>query len=76
MNGLKDQAADLVKRLDDIGTDHSFEDYPMGWAMAGNTPFPSYKGNVRGGGVNEPLIVSWPAGIAEPGRGPAASSST
>ncbi|WP_205678784.1 arylsulfatase [Aquisphaera insulae] len=67
MNGLRDHAAELVKRLDDIGTEHSFEDYPQGWAQAGNTPFPNYKGSIRGGGVNEPLIIHWPRGISQKG---------
>jgi arylsulfatase A-like enzyme len=51
-------------RLDDIGGPHSHSNYPWGWAQAGNTPLRWYKQNTYGGGVRDPLIVHWPAGIA------------
>ncbi len=41
--------------------------YPMGWAMAGNTPFRRYKAYVDAGGVNVPLIVRWPTAIRDAG---------
>ena len=53
-----------VHRLDDIGGPHSHSNYPWGWAQAGNTPLRWYKQNTYGGGVRDPLIVHWPAGIA------------
>ncbi len=55
-------------QIDKIGTDRSFNNYPRGWAMAGNTPFRLYKEFVDAGGVNDPLIVHWPKGIAAPGQ--------
>src|SRR5690606_30043372 len=45
----------------------SHANYPWGWAQAGNTPFRWYKQNTHEGGVHVPLVVHWPAGIAEPG---------
>jgi arylsulfatase A-like enzyme len=54
-------------RLDDIGGPHSHSNYPWGWAQAGNTPLRWYKQNTYGGGVRDPLIVHWPAGITTPG---------
>ncbi len=54
--------------IDKIGTDRSFTNYPRGWAMAGNTPFRLYKEYVDAGGVNDPLIIHWPKGIANQGQ--------
>lgn len=56
------------KRLADIGTERSFTNYPLGWATVGNTPFRFYKTHPFGGGNNDPLIVSWPKGIAARGE--------
>jgi arylsulfatase A-like enzyme len=54
-------------RLDDIGGPHSHSNYPWGWAQAGNSPLRWYKQNTYGGGVRDPLIVHWPAGITDGG---------
>ena len=35
----------------------------MGLAQVGNTPAKRYKQNTHGGGVRDPLIISWPKGI-------------
>lgn len=59
--------AEKVAHIDDIGTERSFTNYPLGWAQAGNTPFKRYKQNLHGGGSNDPLIVSWPKGISDRG---------
>ena len=53
----------VADRLDDIGTRRSHSNYPWGWAQVGNTPAKRYKQNTHGGGVRDPLIVSWPNGI-------------
>lgn len=59
---------DLVAhRLDDIGGPHSHSNYPWGWAQAGNSPLRWYKQNTYGGGVRDPLVVHWPAGITDAG---------
>jgi arylsulfatase A-like enzyme len=60
--------AEKLKRIDQIGTERSFTNYPLGWAQAGNTPFKRYKQNVHGGGSNDPLIISWPGGINDKGK--------
>jgi arylsulfatase A-like enzyme len=54
----------VAERLDDIGGPHSHSNYPWGWAQAGNSPLRWYKQNTYGGGVRDPLVVHWPAGIA------------
>ena len=62
-NRLPEDLDDVMGRLDDIGTRRSFSNYPWGWAQVGNTPGKRYKQNTHGGGVRDPLIVSWPAQI-------------
>jgi arylsulfatase A-like enzyme len=34
--------------------------FPHGWAMASNTPLRRYKQNTHGGGIRDPLVMSWP----------------
>ncbi|MEZ5179068.1 MAG: arylsulfatase [Acidimicrobiales bacterium] len=58
---------EAVERLDDIGGPNSHTNYPWGWAQAGNAPFKWYKQNTHEGGVHVPLVVHWPAGIADAG---------
>lgn len=53
--------------MDDIGTARVQNNYPLGWAMAANTPLKRYKQNTHAGGVRDPLIISWPEGISETG---------
>jgi arylsulfatase A-like enzyme len=56
-----------LARLDDIGSERSFNHYPTGWAQASNTPLKWYKKNTHGGGIRAPLIVHWPKRIAARG---------
>jgi arylsulfatase len=53
--------------LDELGTDKTLPLYQRPWAMASDTPFRFYKLWPYCGGVQTPLIVSWPAGIHERG---------
>ena len=36
--------------------------------MASNTPLKRYKQNTHGGGIRDPLVVSWPAGVKGQGE--------
>src|SRR4029453_13558866 len=45
----------------------TFPHYSWGWTWAGTTPYRRWKRETYRGGVTEPCIVSWPAGI--PGGG-------
>ncbi len=67
-NGMRENPDEAVKRLDDIGGPASHSNIPWGWAQAGNTPLKWYKQNTHGGGVRDPLIVSWPAGLRAAGQ--------
>lgn len=59
--------AEAVARIDEIGGPRLHNNYPWGWTVAGNTPFRRWKREVHEGGVADPLIVHWPAGITHPG---------
>ena len=68
VNGLAPRPIDQqLANIDDIGGPGNWMVYPMGWAMAGNTPLKWYKQNTHAGGVRDPLIISWAGGIAEGG---------
>ena len=62
-NGVKESVEDNLAVLDNLGRSGSGVNYPRGWAQTSNTPFPFYKTDTYGGGVNVPCIVSWPNGI-------------
>ncbi len=66
-NGILETPDEAISRVGDIGGPSSHANYPWGWAQAGNTPFKWYKQNTHEGGVHVPLIVHWPAGIADAG---------
>lgn len=57
-----------LARLDDIGGPDTHSNFPHGWAMASNTPLRRYKQNTHGGGIRDPLVISWPKGIAARGE--------
>ena len=52
-------------RLDLMGGPQTLPHYPMGWAMASNTPFRLYKINTHQGGHQVPFIVHWPVGLGD-----------
>jgi arylsulfatase A-like enzyme len=57
-----------IKRIDEFGGPKSYNHYPVGWAMAGDTPFKWYKQYTHNGGTKDPLIVHWPNKIREKGK--------
>lgn len=59
--------AHKLAQIDQLGTAHSWSNYPRGWGHAGNTPLRRYKMHTHGGGVRDPLIVHWPARIRQGG---------
>lgn len=60
--------AEKIARIDDIGGPDTHSNFPHGWAMASNTPLRRYKQNTHGGGIRDPLVISWPARIAARGE--------
>jgi arylsulfatase A-like enzyme len=54
--------------IDDLGGPKFFNHYPWGWTWAGNTPFRRWKRETYRGGISDPFIVQWPAGIQAKGE--------
>lgn len=60
-NARPEPMDEKLAKLDLIGGPASHSNFPLGWAMASNTPLRRYKQNTHGGGVRDPLVISWPA---------------
>jgi len=56
-----------MKLIDELGGPMTYPHYPLGWAMAGNTPFKRYKQETHAGGITDPLIIQWPRVIKDRG---------
>ncbi|MGH7024881.1 MAG: arylsulfatase [Caulobacteraceae bacterium] len=67
-NARPEPIADKLARLEDIGGPASHSNFPLGWAMAANTPLRRYKQNTHGGGVRDPLVISWPGRLEARGE--------
>lgn len=65
--GLPDSLEENLAGIDRLGGPWTHNHYPAAWAQAGNTPLKFYKKHTFGGGVRAPLIVHWPARVAEAG---------
>jgi arylsulfatase len=68
-NSWPDEIADNLALLDDLGGPNTYNHYPTGWAMAFSTPFRMFKRYSYQGGVCDPLVIHWPAGIAAGSQG-------
>ena len=64
---VPDDLAENLAKLDDWGGIRDYPHYAWGWAWAGNTPFRLWKRYTWLGGTRVPMILHWPARIAEPG---------
>jgi arylsulfatase A-like enzyme len=54
--------------IDELGTPATYNHYPWGWTWAGNTPFRRWKRETHRGGISDPFVISWPAGIDAAGE--------
>ena len=59
---------EALARIDEIGGPLCHNNYPWGWTVAGNTPFKRWKRETHEGGVADPLVVHWPAGLQAGGE--------
>lgn len=66
-NGRQASVEENEKYLDVWGTKDTYPHVPMGWAVAGNTPFKYYKQTAYEGGTRVPMIISYPNGILKGG---------
>jgi arylsulfatase len=67
-NGVADDLAENLAKLDDLGSPKTYNHYPNGWAMAFNTPFKMWKRYEFNGGTADPCIISWPNGTRARGQ--------
>ncbi len=67
-NHFEPTVAENLKHLEAWGGVRSYANYAWGWAWAGNTPLRRWKRFLHQGGMSDPLIVSWPKGIAARGE--------
>lgn len=66
--GYPDDEADNLRLVDKLGSPDTYNHYPTGWAAAFSTPYRMFKRYTYQGGVCDPLVISWPAGIASQGE--------
>ena len=67
-NAVPDDMEQNLALIDKLGTVATYNHYPTGWAMAFNTPFKLFKRYTWEGGVCDPMVVHWPAGIKAKGE--------
>ena len=68
-HGFADDVASMDAVLDTIGDATTYPIYPVGWALAMNTPYQWTKQVASHfGGVRDGLVVHWPRGIAARGE--------
>ncbi|WP_285106680.1 arylsulfatase [Promicromonospora sp. MEB111] len=66
--GYPDDEAQNLTMVDELGTPNTYNHYPTGWAMAFSTPYRMFKRYTYQGGVCDPLVIHWPAGIRARGE--------
>ncbi len=67
-NLVPETLEDNLAVYDQWGSEDTFNHYSWGWTWAGDTPFRRWKRETYRGGVTDPCIVSWPAGISARGE--------
>jgi arylsulfatase A-like enzyme len=67
-NGVPDDIKENVAKIDDLGTEKTYNHYALGWATAFNTPFKLWKRYSWNGGICDPMIVHWPKGMKAMGE--------
>lgn len=67
-NNVPESLEENLKHIDQLGGPETFNHYAWGWTWAGNTPFRRWKRETYRGGISDPFIVHWPAGIGAKGE--------
>jgi arylsulfatase A-like enzyme len=63
-NGVQETLDMQLTRINELGTEHTYNHFAAGWAVAGNTPFTWTKQIASNfGGTRNGMIMHWPAGI-------------
>ncbi|WP_460796054.1 arylsulfatase [Microbacterium sp. GXF0217] len=66
--GYPDSLEDNLRQVDQLGSPDTYNHYPTGWAAAFSTPYKMFKRYTYQGGVADPLVIHWPAGIQAKGE--------
>jgi arylsulfatase A-like enzyme len=67
-NSWPDDIEENLAMIDELGGPNTYNHYPTGWAVAFSTPYRMFKRYTYQGGVCDPLVICWPAGIAACGE--------
>jgi len=67
-NNIPETVEENLRMIDELGGVKTFNHYSWGWTWAGNTPFRRWKRETYRGGISDPFIIHWPAGIKEKGQ--------
>lgn len=63
-NAVQETLDMQLSRINELGTEHTYNHFAAGWAVAGNTPFTWTKQVASNfGGTRNGIVVHWPAGI-------------
>ena len=69
-NGYPDSIEENLALIDQLGGPDAYNHYPTGWAVGFSTPFRMFKRYSQyQGGICDPLVIHWPAGIKAKRRG-------
>ncbi len=67
-NNIREDFAEVLRRMDELGGPNTFNHYPIGWAHAMDTPFQWTKQVASHfGGTRNGMVISWPARIKDKG---------
>jgi arylsulfatase len=67
-NNVPDSLEENLAQIGELGGPTTFNHYPWGWTYAGNTPFRRWKRETYRGGISDPFLIHWPAGIKSKGQ--------
>jgi arylsulfatase A-like enzyme len=63
-NSVQETLDMQLSRIDELGTEHTYNHFAAGWAVAGNTPFTWTKQIASNfGGTRNGMVVHWPTGF-------------
>lgn len=67
-NGVQESSEYLLSMIDELGGPNTYNHYPVGWALAMDTPFQWTKQVASHfGGTRNGMVISWPARIKDKG---------
>ncbi len=67
-NGVPDDIQQNIAMIDELGSPNTYNHFPTGWATGFSTPYRMFKRYTYQGGVADPLVIHWPAGIQAKGE--------